>query len=167
MTHDDIAKLIAHLHATSWKSAYRGIVSDQFLDYEVDSERLQHWRKHVRQLADGDGEIFLARLNNAAVGFLCIDGTQLEGVENQGAYVNNLHVLPQSKGQGIGTALLDEGAKWARARGFTQMYLFCYEDNLAARGFYQSNGWRAVERIMSDVGDGMLAAELRLVKAIN
>jgi ribosomal protein S18 acetylase RimI-like enzyme len=167
MTPDEIANLIAPLHAASWKTAYRGIMSDHFLDYVVDGERHTHWRKKVRALIAGDGEILLASLEEKPVGFLCIEGTRFDEVDAHGAYVNNLHVLPGTKGQGIGTALLEHGARWALKRGFSQMYLFVFEDNLEARAFYKSNGWHAVERIMSELPGGALAAELRLVKPIS
>jgi ribosomal protein S18 acetylase RimI-like enzyme len=162
----DIAHLIAPIHAASWKSSYRGIFSDEYLDHMVDEDRLSHWRNHARELTASDGEIFLAKLGDDAVGFLCIERPDPFNERMQGAYVNNLHVMPHIKGQGIGTALLEHGARWARARGFTQMMLFVYEDNLGARKFYQSNGWHVVERLMAEVPGGSLAAELRLLKNI-
>jgi ribosomal protein S18 acetylase RimI-like enzyme len=166
MTPDEIAKIIAPLHAASWKTAYRGIMSDHYLDYVVDGERQAHWRRKAQTLVAEDGEIFLATLADEPVGFLCMEGSPQMQVDIEGAYVSNLHVMPRTKGQGIGTLLLEHGAAWARARGFNQMYLFVYEDNLAARAFYRGNGWHAVERTMSELPDGTLAAELRLVKPI-
>jgi ribosomal protein S18 acetylase RimI-like enzyme len=162
----EIAHLIAPLHAASWKSTYRGIFSDEYLDHLVDEDRLAHWRKHVRELTENDGEIFIARLQDEAVGFLCIERPDPLNTRMQGAYVNNLHVMPHIKGQGIGTALLEHGTTWARQRGFEEMMLFVYEDNVGARRFYQSNGWHVVERLMAEVPGGTLAAELRLVKKI-
>jgi ribosomal protein S18 acetylase RimI-like enzyme len=168
---DDIANLIAPLHAASWKSAYRSIMPDHFLDYVVEGERLSHWQRRVRELQSGSGEIFLARLNDEPVGFLCIEANDLAdvGVNGciKGAYVNNLHVLPHLKGQGIGTALLDHGATWARKHGYDSLFLFVFEDNHNARAFYKANGWHAVERTMSELPDGSMAAELRLVKYIS
>ncbi len=166
MKTDDIAKLIASLHTSSWRSAYRGILSDHYLDYVVDADRFAHWVKHVKALAAGEGEIYLARLEDEPVGFLCIESTGMPGANLHGAYINNLHVLPQLTGHGIGTALLEHGEKWAKAHGHDQMYLFVFEDNVAARQFYQASGWHVVERLMSEIPDGSLAAELRLVKTI-
>lgn len=166
MKTDDIAKLIAPLHAASWKSAYRGILSDHFLDFDADADRFSHWLKHVKALAAGDGEIFLAALEDVPVGFLCIESPVLQGADIHGAYINNLHVLPHVIGQGVGTALLEHGEKWAKSHGHDQMYLFVFEDNVSARQFYQASGWHVVERLMSEIPDGSLAAELRMVKTI-
>ncbi len=166
MNTDDIARLIAPLHAASWKSAYRGILSDHYLDYVVDGDRLAHWLRYIKALSAGDGEIYLATLAGEPVGFLCIESQDVDEANVRGAYVNNLHVLPHIKGQGIGSALLKHGARWAKTRGHGQMYLFVYEDNADARRFYQEQGWRVVERLMSELPDGSLAAELRMVKTI-
>ena len=166
MDADDIVNLIAPLHAASWKSAYRGILSDHYLDYVVDGERRVHWRRRVRELRQGDGEIFLAKIANEPVGFLCIERSDVAENGIQGAYVNNLHVLPHLKRQGIGSALLQHGAGWARRHGFDSMFLFVYEDNLSAREFYRRDGWHAVARTMSELPDGALAAELRLTKPL-
>jgi ribosomal protein S18 acetylase RimI-like enzyme len=163
---DDIANLIAPLHAKSWQSAYRGIMPDHFLDFIVEGERLSHWRRRVLELQTGNGEIFLARLNDEPVGFLCIEANDLAETGIKGAYVNNLHVLPQLKRQGIGSALLKHGEDWARAHGYDSLFLFVFEDNQQARAFYRADGWHAVERLMSELPDGSLAAELRLVKSL-
>jgi ribosomal protein S18 acetylase RimI-like enzyme len=161
-----IANLIAPLHAKSWQSAYRGIMPDHFLDFVVEGERLSHWRRRVAELREGSGEIFLARLNDDPVGFICIESNTVEETGYTGAYVNNLHVLPHLKRQGIGSALLRAGEEWARKHDYDRLFLFVFEDNLQAREFYRADGWHAVERLMSELPDGALAAELRLVKSL-
>ena len=62
-------------------------------------------------------------------------------------YINNLHALPERKGLGVGTALLDAAAHWARAIGACAMHLKVLETNAAAVGFYESRGWRCVDRV--------------------
>ena len=38
----DLAE-IARLHALSWRRSYRGLLSDDYLDNEVDQELQRHW----------------------------------------------------------------------------------------------------------------------------
>ena len=160
---DAIAPLVAGLHAASWKVAYRGIFADDYLDHAVDNERLLHWLRRMPELRAGTGEIFLAWLGADAAGFVCIE----IGAEREwGAYVDNLHVLPDLRGQRIGTLLLARAAQWASAHGETQMYLWVFEANLQARHFYEREGWRAVERQIQGIPGGGECAMWRMVKPI-
>ncbi len=163
LSDDTIAPLVAKLHADSWKVAYRGIFNDAYLDGPVEAERLGHWRHRLPELRAGLGEIFLARLGDAAVGFVCIE----IGAEREwGAYVDNLHVLPQLRGQRIGALLLGRAAQWARAQGERQLYLWVFEANLQARRFYEREGWRAAERNIQEIPGGGERPMWRMVKSI-
>jgi GNAT superfamily N-acetyltransferase len=158
-----VARIIAALHSASWRATYRGIFTDAYLDYQVEADRLRHWQAHVPELVEGLGEIYLATLDSVAVGFVCIE----VGPEKElGAYVNNLHVLPQARGQGIGKRLLEAAATWAQKHDATQLYLHVFEDNLQARQFYAHEGWRTVSREIEDLIGGGQAAVLKLIKPI-
>lgn len=158
-----IADTVAALHAASWKRAYRGIMSDHYLDHDVDAERLAHWKKHVPELIAGEGEIFLATTQGKPAGFLCMEiGPEKEW----GALVDNLHVLPSVRGANIGGQLLEVGADWARKRGQTQLYLWVYELNGGARRFYAREGWQQVEQVSAVVPGGEERIVLRLIKPL-
>lgn len=158
-----IAHTIAALHTASWRASYRGIFSDAYLDYEVDAERLRHWQAHVPELSAGVGEIYLATVQAEPVGFVCAEiGPELE----LGAYVNNLHVLPHWRGQGLGKLLLAAAARWAESKAVTQLYLHVFEDNLLARQFYAHEGWHTVSREIEDLIGGGRAAVLKLIKPL-
>lgn len=160
---DRIARQVAALHAASWKVTYRGIFSNHYLDNEVDGERRKHWRARVRQLAAGQGQIFLATAGGDALGFTCIEiGPEPEW----GALVDNLHVLPSFKRAGLGAALLEAGATWAAGRGQKQLYLWVYAGNTAARRFYDRLGWREAQRRVEDVPGGAKRMVLRMVKPL-
>ena len=158
---DDIAQCIAGMHAASWKNAYRDIFPEAFLDGEVDGERRRHWQKRVRELANGNGEIFLASVSGKPAGFLCIEiGKEKEW----GAFVDNLHVLPPFRGTHLGGRLLAKGEDWARRHGQAQLYLWVFEENDAARRFYQRVGWRDAERQLHEIPGGKKKAVWRLIK---
>ncbi len=77
--------------------------------------------------------------------------------------VNNLHVVPDRKGGGIGRILMRElGRRLAAAAPKRPVHLFCLEENHAARGFYASLGGQVVERMLSIEADGMSYADLRI-----
>lgn len=60
-------------------------------------------------------------------------------------YVSELFVLPESRGQGIGTALLEEARRTGIARGCARLTLFNRRERESyQRGFYPRHGW--VER---------------------
>lgn len=159
-----IARTIAGLHTASWRASYRGILTDDYLDHQVEADRLRHWQAHVPELVDGLGEIYLATLESAAVGFVCIE---IAAEHELGAYVDNLHVLPQVHGQGIGKLLLDAAARWAQKHAANQLYLHVYEDNLPARRFYAHDGWHTVAREIYDLPGGGQAAALTLIKKLS
>ena len=165
LSHQQIAQLIAAMQAANWRATYRGIFDDAYLDHRIEADRLQYWQAWVPQLANGVGEIFLATVADAPVGFLCIE---IGPERSLGAYVGNLHVLPHVRGQGVGKLLADAAANWALKQGETQLYLRVYEDNLRARQFYAHEGWHAVAREMYDLpdGSGVSAAVLKLIKTL-
>lgn len=158
-----IAKQIAGLHAASWKSAYRGLFSADYLARDVERDRLQWWQKRIDVLANGAGEVFLATVARKPAGFLCIESATDPA---SGAFIDNLHVLPAWQGRGIGAALLTHAAEWAQARGHHQLYLWVFARNRAAREFYDRDGWREVAREMHDIpGGGRLQAR-RMIKPV-
>jgi len=158
-----IARVVADIHAASWKVAYRGLFPDHYLDHEISAERRHYWGNRVLQLFAGEGEIFLATIAGRTAGFLCIE----VGEEREwGAYVDNLHVLPHLRGANIGGALLARGAAWARAHGQRQLYLWVFERNRAARRFYLRHGWRVAQRRLDAIPGGGRRMVLRMVKPL-
>ncbi|SPB15899.1 N-acetyltransferase GCN5 [Caballeronia novacaledonica] len=140
-TSDDAA-LIASMHARSWASAYRGILPDAYLDRDLQGERLAHWNARMKDVAAGAASVFIAEHEGEAVGFVCL----VEPDETGSVLVDNLHALPEHRGLGTGTVMLDEAARWARARGARHLWLSVLEQNAAAIGFYESRGWRCAGR---------------------
>jgi ribosomal protein S18 acetylase RimI-like enzyme len=60
---------------------------------------------------------------------------------NAHSYLEELYVVPDLRGQGIGRSLLDAAMDMARNEGATQMELGTSEDDKAARALYESAGF--------------------------
>ena len=61
------------------------------------------------------------------------------------SYLAELYVVPDRRGQGIGRALMQETMAVARAQGADTMELGTGEDDMAARGLYESLGFTHTE----------------------
>ena len=98
------ATTIARIHATSWRSAYRGILPDEYLDDDIDADRLTHWRRRLSAPTERDVGV-LALQDGAPVGF---GFAVRDDDERWGSMLDNLHVLPEHKGHGLGRSLMRE-----------------------------------------------------------
>jgi ribosomal protein S18 acetylase RimI-like enzyme len=56
-------------------------------------------------------------------------------------YLAELYVVPARRGEGLGRALMEAAIETARAEGATHMDLGTGEDDVAARGLYESLGF--------------------------
>ena len=57
------------------------------------------------------------------------------------AHLEELYVVPERRGQGLGRALLEAAMDHARARGAARIDLGTSEDDVAARALYESTGF--------------------------
>jgi GNAT superfamily N-acetyltransferase len=128
---------IALLHARSWQQHYRGILRDEFLDNEVIENRLNLWQSRLQHPQENQ-YVIVAEEEDKLYGFTCV---LAHADPIWGALLDNLHVLSQQKGQGIGTHLMKSAAQWVHARDKNSgLYLWVYKDNVNARKFYESIG---------------------------
>ncbi|WP_329565241.1 GNAT family N-acetyltransferase [Kitasatospora sp. NBC_01266] len=134
------APAVADLHATSWRTAYAGIVPAAALGDGLAEERQVLWA--IRLEADygepaATPELLLAeRADGELVGFVYLvpqpDGRVL---------VDNLHVRPGLTGGGIGAALLAAARDWtARTHAGAPLFLEVLRDNHRAVAFYERAG---------------------------
>lgn len=137
------ATTVADLHTTSWRSAYRGMLRDAYLDGDIATERRQVWVARLATPVTANYG-FLAQSDAGPVGFVYLIG----GADaTWGTLVDNLHVVPEMKGRGIGRQLLAAAAhETLRRFPADGVYLYVFEQNHAARRFYASIGGREVER---------------------
>jgi ribosomal protein S18 acetylase RimI-like enzyme len=150
---------VAAIHTASWQSAYRGIYPDSYLDGEAAEERRAFWQQALAAIDPEHDAVFLAEAEGAAIGFVCIR----RRAESAGPLLDNLHVLPGRKGEGIGRRLMAAAAAWlVEKEPEAPLQLVVWADNAAARAFYARLGGREVERFEAPTPGGGSAPELRV-----
>ena len=100
---------IAALHAESWRSAYRGLVPDDYLGAPVVAERLGFWKRRMADPTDGR-LILKAVRGDDLIGFTCV---LRDADPAWGPLLDNLHVRPDCKGAGVGWQLFNASRAWS------------------------------------------------------
>lgn len=92
------------------------------------AEEVAAWRGVLR---DGAAGVWLAEDDGTALGLVACSRGRLD----------ELMVLPDRWGDGVGAALLAHAEEALRASGAASATLWLYEANTRARGFYERRGW--------------------------
>lgn len=90
--------------------------------------------------------IFVARHPDAGiVGMVSAQFVISTAVGAPSAWVEDMVVREQFRGQGVGKALLETVRDWAMKRGAKRIQLLADADNQPALDFYQHLGWQATK----------------------
>ena len=139
--HATDAAAIATLHAASWRHAYRGALSDEYLAGDIETDRLTLWTH--RLAVPGAQQIVLVAESAVQLhGFAC---ARLEDDIHWGTLLDNIHVLQTMHRTGIGSQLLRTVACHSVTANPDQgMYLWVLQNNLKAQEFYRYHGAKQV-----------------------
>ncbi|MCM0020746.1 MAG: GNAT family N-acetyltransferase, partial [Tagaea sp.] len=152
----------AKLHAESWKTAYRGIVSDAYLDTRCEADRIEYWTKRMAAWDPARAVLIFARAADGTdLGFSC---ALLDKEPEHGVLLDNLHVRPALKRGGVGRALIAATGRWVAATSpGTPMHLTVYRDNPIAVSFYRRMGGVEHDAGIENFKDGTSAPISRFV----
>jgi ribosomal protein S18 acetylase RimI-like enzyme len=151
---------IARLHADSWRTAYRGILRDDFLDGTVSANRRELWSS--RFSIDREDQLILVSEESGEIqAFAC---AFLDADPEWGTLLDNLHVIPGLKGRGLGRQLMSKVAENIQQHGLhSTLHLWVYEQNTQARGFYERLGGVIADCVAEAAPDGSRVNALRYV----
>jgi GNAT superfamily N-acetyltransferase len=150
---------IARLHADSWRTAYRGILRDDFLDGTVSANRRELWRTRFSEIDREDQLILVSEESGKIQAFAC---AFLDADPEWGTLLDNLHVIPGLKGRGLGRQLISAVAENIRRHGLhSALHLWVYEQNMPARGFYERLGGVITDCVAEAAPDGSRVNALR------
>jgi ribosomal protein S18 acetylase RimI-like enzyme len=128
---------IARLHLASWSTAYRGIVSDEFLAGVTLESRITRWGQAV---ASSDSGTIVATEDGSILG-VCHFGPRRKPPATSTGEVYALHIRPELRRRGVGKLLLDAAVTRMAQRGNDGAVLWVLRDNAQARRFYEAQGW--------------------------
>jgi ribosomal protein S18 acetylase RimI-like enzyme len=142
-TPDDAAS-IAHVHVTSWKGAYAGVLPAEYLDTLDPESRLDEWTKI---LSEGRGTTIVAEADGRTLGFASWGPSRDEDAENGDLELYAIYLDPEAWGRGVARDLMR--TVLADVQPGTPMSLWVPATSDRARHFYRRHGFHpdGIERI--------------------
>ena len=148
------APAIAHIQVTSWRSAFRNIASDQYLDHMVSEvDQVVDWKEI---LADPEQVVVIAENGNKLIGYAWAHQEEDESVEWDAELIS-MHILPEYKRRGIGRRLFAATATQLKEKGCSSIYLWVLEENHPSRKFYEILGGQPAGQHQIELGDRKLS----------
>ncbi len=135
------AEAIAGIHVRSWQAAYRGLLTDEYLDGLSVQERLAQHRAALS--SPGEHRTWVAEEDGVVVGFAVTAPSQDADADERTGELYAVYLEPDRFGRGIGRQLSHHASRDLRERGFTTATLWVLESNEGARRFYEREGWTA------------------------
>jgi ribosomal protein S18 acetylase RimI-like enzyme len=148
---DDLEPLWRALHAHHREVSALPVLADDDLSWK----RRRAW--YERLLAGGEGFGVVARRGDAPIGYALVEVR--DGADDTWPYgrrmaeVVTLSVVPDSRGGGIGTALMDAVDAELERRGVHSLEIAVMAGNDRARAFYERRGLRVGELLLFRFGD--------------
>ena len=123
-------------------SFIRGLAEYEHLENEViaTEELLAEWlfEKHA-------AEVILASLDGKVIAFALFFTTFSTFLGRAGMFLEDLYVLPEYRGRGVGTAVFRELARISVNRGYGRLEWWCLDWNTPGIEFYNSFGAKAMD----------------------
>lgn len=129
---------IAKVHINSWKSTYKGIISDDFLGKLNNESGIKRWRERLENPSEKYRILIAEEDKQQIIGF--IDGGKNRGESDKyEAELYSFYLLRDVQKQGIGREMLRAFAEELKNEGFFNMIVWVLKDN-PARTFYETMG---------------------------
>ena len=122
----------------SWKSAYKGIVPEDFLNNLSDEEYTE--RNKQLFISSGDEEFYCVEQNNKIIGILSICKSRDEDKQNAGE-IMAIYLLEEYWDKGYGRKMMNFAMKRLYELGFNEIIIWSFEANERANNFYKKFGF--------------------------
>jgi ribosomal protein S18 acetylase RimI-like enzyme len=148
----DDAAALASFHVESWKTTYRGLMPDDFLDSLNQGRYGERW---LRSLRDETTRVYVAEDQQEVVAYASC-GPERAGENGYAGELYAIYVVEKAQRQGHGKALVRAATAGLRELGFSDMIVWVLRDNARARAFYEHLGGAYVRTQPITIGSVLL-----------
>ena len=146
---------IANIYASSWKTAYKDIVPQDYLDKISEN----NWADKLR---NSTSDAYILIENGKYIGTSSVCAARDEEMSGWGEIIS-IYLLPEYFGKGYGKPLFDNSVDALLDMGYNKIYVWVLEQNTRARKFYEKNGYKFSDKKFINIG-GKDLPEMRYIK---
>ncbi|MFA0057953.1 GNAT family N-acetyltransferase [Vibrio echinoideorum] len=146
---------IALIHVQSWKSAFKGLMPERYINSYTFEDRKTEW---LSILNSGSESVIIVEENNKLVGFLSYS----ENVHF--LYLSKLYLCPSIYGKGVGCILMKELESNAQLASIDLIRLYVLDSNQSAIKFYSKQGFEFGDGFESEEFEGETIIDLLMEK---
>tara|TARA_B110001469_G_C9338139_1_gene179492 strand:- start:36 stop:527 length:492 start_codon:yes stop_codon:yes gene_type:complete len=148
---------IALIHVNSWKSAFKGLMPERYINSYTIEDRNAEW---LNVLENGSESVIIAKDNNKLVGFLSYSKNA------DSLYLSKLYLCPSIYGQGVGSLLIKQMENESLAASIHLIRLYVLDNNQSAINFYSKQGFEFGDGFESEEFEGETIIDLLMEKRL-
>ncbi|MFJ7182716.1 GNAT family N-acetyltransferase [Lysinibacillus xylanilyticus] len=146
------AQDIGKVHVDSWRTTYKGILPDDFLNNLSYEQRTELWKKNI---SDATNYVLVAEnVQNEIIGF-ATGGTRKTNSVPNATDLTSIYLLEEYQGMGIGKQLLKEIFAYFKLKGYEKVFVEVLAEN-KTRNFYEYYGAQYVDNTEIKIGGKVL-----------
>lgn len=146
------ANILAKIRVDCWRTTYRGIINDDFLDSLSYSQKEKSWISTLNNAKNDGKSIFVAEdKENGVVGFT-IFGSERTGDSIYKGELYAIYILKEHQNKGIGKLLFKTVLENLKEMNYTSMLIWALEQNIDACRFYEVMGGKQVNETYITIG---------------
>lgn len=130
------AKGIAKVHVDSWKTTYRNIIPNEFLEKLSYEQREKLWNHNLSK--EGDYVVVAENDGGEIIGFADCGKRERNQVDHSGD-LTSIYLLEEYQGKGVGKQLMKQLFLQFQKWGYNRVFVEVLEDN-KTRYFYEYYG---------------------------
>jgi len=132
------AESIAQVRVDSWRTTYRGLLEDEYLENMTPDQYVHMWRNIIAS-GGTQGYPYVAENSSGCIVGFALGGTDRNGSQVYDAELYAIYLLEEFQGQGLGSQLVSRLAQRLLKEGYHSMRVWVLAKN-PARAFYESLG---------------------------
>lgn len=151
---------VARLADTIWRGHYGRLISMAQIDYMLDG---RYTAENLRRYIDSDMRwMRVLRVDGQAAGYC----SWSLGERDDEVKLEQLYLLPEHKGKGLGGLMMRTVEDACRALGRPVLYLTVNKGNLDSIAIYRRSGFEVREEAVFDIGNGYVMDDYVMAKRV-